>query len=55
MQSSLNVFFDDTADQNLDIGGIFALGAGLAQMFTRIALRHGFGGQAPGPSPGAGE
>ncbi|MBI5594407.1 MAG: DUF3786 domain-containing protein [Deltaproteobacteria bacterium] len=42
MQSSLNVFFDQTADKNLDIGSIYSLGAGLAQMFTRLALRHGF-------------
>lgn len=42
MQSSLNVFFDDTADANLDIGSLFSLGAGLAQMFTKIARRHGF-------------
>jgi hypothetical protein len=41
MDSSLNLFFDATADRNLDIGGCFALGAGLAQMFTRIAWRHG--------------
>jgi hypothetical protein len=41
MQSSLNLFFDRTADQNLDIGSIFSLGAGLAQMFSRMALRHG--------------
>lgn len=41
MQSSLNVFFDQTADKNLDIGSIFNLGAGLAQMFTRLARRHG--------------
>jgi hypothetical protein len=41
MQSSLNVFFDQTADNNLDIGSIFSLGAGLAQMFTRLARRHG--------------
>jgi hypothetical protein len=38
----LNVFFDDTADANLDIGSLFSLGAGLAQMFTKIARRHGF-------------
>lgn len=42
MQSSFNVFFDQTADKNLDIGSIYSLGAGLAQMFTRIAQRHGF-------------
>jgi len=41
MQSTLNVFFDETADVNLGIGAVFSLGAGLAQMFTKIALRHG--------------
>ena len=41
MQSTLNVFFDQTADQNLDIGSIFSIGAGLSQMFTRLAQRHG--------------
>ena len=30
--SSLNLFFDKTADQNLDIGAIFSLAAGLTQM-----------------------
>jgi hypothetical protein len=42
MSSSLNVFFDQTADKNLDIGSIFGLGSGLAQMFTKLAQRHGF-------------
>jgi len=42
MDSSLHIFFDETADQNLDIGSVFSLGTGLAQMFTKIALRHGF-------------
>ncbi len=40
--SSLNLFFDATADQNLGIGSVFSLGAGLAQMFQKLALRHGF-------------
>ena len=40
--SSLNLFFDEAADANLDIGSIFSLGAGLAQMFTKLAQRHGF-------------
>ncbi len=39
--SSLNVFFDKTTDTHLHIGSIFSLGAGLAQMFTKIAQRHG--------------
>ena len=42
LESSLNVFFDDTADKNLAIGSVFSLGAGLSQMFEKLALRHGF-------------
>ncbi len=42
LASSLNLFFDDTADQNLHIDAIYTLGAGLAQMFEKISLRHGF-------------
>lgn len=42
LKSSLNLFFDDTADKNLEAGSIFTLAAGLAQMFTKLALRHGF-------------
>jgi len=41
MQSSLNLFFDETANENLDIGAVFALGSGLAQMLTKLAQRHG--------------
>ena len=42
LSSSLNLFYDQTADSNLNIGAIFSLGAGLAQMFSKLALRHGF-------------
>jgi hypothetical protein len=42
MASSLNLFFDETAVANLGIGEIFSLGAGLSQMFAKLALRHGF-------------
>jgi len=42
MVSSLNLFFDKSASDNLGIGDIFSLGAGMSQMFTRLALRHGF-------------
>jgi hypothetical protein len=42
LESSLNVFFDETADVNLNINSIFTLGTGLAQMFQKIALRHGY-------------
>ncbi len=40
MDSSLHVFFDETADQNLSIGSLFSLGAGFAQMLQKVALRH---------------
>lgn len=41
MESSLNFFFDRTADRNLDIGSLFGIGSGLAQMFGKLAQRHG--------------
>jgi hypothetical protein len=47
LASSLYVFFDETADRNLDIGSVFTLGTGLAEMFSKIALRHG------APAPGS--
>jgi hypothetical protein len=40
--SSLNIFFDETTDRNLDTGSVFSLGAGLTLMFQKLALRHGF-------------
>lgn len=42
LASSLNLYFDETADKNLDINSIFSLGTGLAQMFSKLALRHGY-------------
>lgn len=42
LASSLNLFFDETADQNLDINSIFTIGSGIAQMFSKLALRHGY-------------
>ena len=42
LASSLNLFFDKIADDNLDIGSVFSLGAGMAHMFEKLALRHGF-------------
>lgn len=41
MASDLNLFFDASAADNLGIGGIFALGAGITRMFEKLALRHG--------------
>ncbi|MEN8689294.1 MAG: DUF3786 domain-containing protein, partial [Desulfobacterales bacterium] len=42
LASSLNLYFDQTVDENLDIGSIFSIGAGLSQMFANLARRHGF-------------
>ena len=42
LESSLNLFFDRVAEANLDIGSLYSLAAGLAQMFEKLALRHGF-------------
>lgn len=40
-ESNLNLFFDSTADDNLPIESIYALGTGLVRMFEKISLRHG--------------
>lgn len=42
MASSLTLFFDKGADQNLDIQAIYSLVAGIAHMFEKLAARHGF-------------
>ncbi len=41
MASNLNLFFDASAEDNLGIGGLYALGTGITRMFERLALRHG--------------
>ncbi len=41
-ESSLNLFFDSTAEDNLNIESIYALGTGLVRMFEKLALRHGY-------------
>ncbi|MFZ5571859.1 MAG: DUF3786 domain-containing protein [Thermodesulfobacteriota bacterium] len=41
LESSLNLFFDESVNDNLDIGSVFSLAAGLAQMFQKLSLRHG--------------
>jgi hypothetical protein len=40
MDSSLNLFFDATAEENLGIQGLYALGTGIVRMFEKLALRH---------------
>jgi uncharacterized protein DUF3786/putative Fe-S cluster protein len=41
LESSLNIFFDSTAEENLNIESLYTLCAGLVIMFEKIALRHG--------------
>jgi hypothetical protein len=41
LESSLNLFFDSTVEDNLNIESIYALATGLVRMFEKIALRHG--------------
>ncbi len=41
LESDLHIFFDDTAESNLNIESLYTLGAGLALMFERLAQRHG--------------
>ncbi len=40
-ESDLNMFFDSTAEDNLNIESIYTLAAGLVMMFEKVALRHG--------------
>ncbi len=42
MESSLNIFFDRSVDNNLGAEPAFSVGAGITQMFEKIALQHGF-------------
>lgn len=41
MESSLNVFFDDTAEDNLIIDSLYTLAVGMVMMFEKIAVTHG--------------
>ncbi len=40
MASDLNVFFDEGAEEKMPIRTLYTLGAGLVNMFEKIALRH---------------
>jgi hypothetical protein len=41
LESSLNLFFDSTANDNINTESIYSLGTGLVTMFEKISLRHG--------------
>ena len=40
LESDLNIFFDSTATENLNIESLYMLSTGLAMMFEKISLRH---------------
>ncbi len=42
MDSSLNLFFDATAEDNLSIEGIYQLGTGFTQMLEKLIQQHGY-------------
>ena len=41
LESDLNIFFDSTAEKNLNIDAIYMLATGLVVMFEKLASRHG--------------
>ncbi len=41
LESKLNIFFDSTAEDNLNIGSVFGITSALVRMFEKISLRHG--------------
>lgn len=41
LESDLKLFFDSTADQNLNVQDIYMIGTGLAKMFEKLAQTHG--------------
>jgi hypothetical protein len=41
LESTLHLFFDETAESQLHIGSLYSLGTGLVVMFEKISLRHG--------------
>lgn len=41
MESALNIFFDETAAENLGIDALYRLVAGMVIMFEKVALTHG--------------
>lgn len=47
MESSLNLFFDDTAESNLGIEALYSLGVGIAHMLEKLARQHGDSSHQP--------
>ncbi len=40
LESQLNMFFDDTAEENLSVESLYALGAGIVSMLETIMQKH---------------
>ncbi len=40
LESKLHIFFDNTAEENLNIQSVFAIGAGLVSMLEKIMAKH---------------
>jgi hypothetical protein len=41
LESSLNIFFDDSAEKNLNADSIYRISTGMVMMFEKIAITHG--------------
>ena len=41
LESTINLFFDQTANDNINVESIYSLGTGLVTMFEKVAQRHG--------------
>jgi hypothetical protein len=41
LDSSLNLFFDKTVSDNINVESVYSLGTGLVTMFEKVAQRHG--------------
>lgn len=41
MDSSLNLFFDNSAEENIGMDGLYLLGVGIARMLEKLAHQHG--------------
>ena len=42
LESDMSIFFDSSAEENIGIGSLYQLTAGMVAMFEKLAQRHGF-------------
>lgn len=43
MESALNLFFDESAEDNIGMDGLYTMGTGIAFMLEKLARQHGAG------------